>query len=195
MTAAADAILTFWFDELGPEKWFATSPEIDAAIHSRFHSDYVDAMAADANLAPWLATPGTSLALVILLDQFPRNMFRATDRAFEADGRALKATREAISRGHDLETQLARRVFFYMPFEHSERLEDQEEAVRLVRERADISDYLAYAEIHRDIIRRFGRFPHRNALLGRASTPEETTYLAGDVPTFGTASQTAQKEN
>lgn len=194
MRDAADAILTFWFDEVGPDQWFATSPQLDAAIRSRFHGDYTAAMAADADLAPWLSTPRTSLALVILLDQFPRNMFRGTPRAFEADGRALEVAREAIRRGHDLETEVVRRAFFYMPFEHSERLEDQEEAVRLVRERADIADYLKFAKMHRDIIRRFGRFPHRNALLGRISTPEELAYLADDAPTFGTASQTDQKE-
>lgn len=195
MPSAADEILAFWFDEVGPAGWFATSDELDETIRRRFHAAYEAVMQPEAELAPWLATPSGSLALVILLDQFPRNMFRATARAFEADGRALSVAREAIRRGHDLETEVARRVFFYMPFEHSERLEEQEEAVRLVRERADISDYLKYAEIHRDIIRRFGRFPHRNALLGRSSTPEEMEYLAGDAPTFGTASQTGQKEN
>jgi len=193
MPDAADAIFTFWFDELGPDLWFATSPELDATIRNRFHGDYVAVMAAGADLAPWLSTPRTSLALVILLDQFPRNMFRGTPRAFEADGAALKAARAAIRRGHDLETEVARRVFFYLPFEHSERLEDQEEAVRLVRERADIADYLKFAEVHRDIIRRFRRFPHRNVLLGRVSTPEEVAYLADDAPTFGTAAAAQPK--
>lgn len=186
MNADAKAILDFWFGELGPKDWFATSAEIDGRIRARFGA-LLDAMSrSDADHAPWLATAEGSLALVILLDQFPRNIHRGTARAFAADAIARDVARQAIQRGHDLATPVARRVFYYLPLEHSERLADQEEAVRLVRERANLADYLHYAELHRDIIRRFGRFPHRNAVLGRESTAEEADWLANGGPTFGT---------
>lgn len=187
MNNDAEAILNFWFEELEPEDWFATSPELDETIRQRFGALHDRLSRPDADHSAWLATPEGSLALVILLDQFPRNIHRGTARAFASDALALAVAREAIRRGHDLMTPVARRAFYYLPFEHSERLEDQDEAVRLVRERANLSDFLHFAELHRDIIRRFGRFPHRNAVLGRESSAEELAYLREGGPTFGTA--------
>lgn len=186
MITSAARILQFWFDDLGADGWFVHSAALDHRIRNEFLELYEAVITPTADRAPWLATPATSLALVILLDQLPRNMFRGTARAFAADAHALAAARTALDRGHDLETPLIRRGFYYLPLEHSERLADQDEAVRLFRERADIGTNLKYAELHRDIIRRFGRFPHRNAILGRASTAEEIAYLDNGGAYFGT---------
>lgn len=192
MEADARSVLDFWFGELAPADWFATSSELDERIRRRFGALHDRMSRMDADRSAWLANPEGSLALVILLDQFPRNIYRGTARAFASDALALSVAREALKKGHDLLTPLERRAFYYLPFEHSERLEDQEEAVRLVRERANLADYLQFAELHRDIIRRFGRFPHRNAVLGRESTPEELAWLKDGGPTFGTAVEKEQ---
>ena len=187
MTVEADAILKTWFEDIGPSGWFAVSDATDALLRERFLATYEAEVQAPDQAELWLLRPTWALALLLLLDQFPRNMFRNTPRSFAADGMALRVAQQAIDHGHDLETPVDRRIFFYLPFEHSESLAMQDRAVELVRERADLHDYLKFAELHRDIIRTFGRFPHRNALLGRKSTPEETAYLENGGETFGTA--------
>jgi uncharacterized protein (DUF924 family) len=130
-----------------------------------------------------MASAEGSLALLILLDQFPRNIFRGHPDAFASDAKAREVTRRAIARGHDLETQKIARVFYYLPFEHSETLDDQDLAVKYFGERIgadpDPKSNYTYALIHRDVIARFGRFPGRNAALGRENTPEEAEFLNG----------------
>jgi uncharacterized protein (DUF924 family) len=129
----------------------------------------------------WAATPAGALALVILLDQFPRNLYRGSAHAFATDPLARTIARGAVDTSHHLEVDSAVRFFFFMPFEHSEDMADQDLAIRLFKDLQNATgdaDNLKWAEIHRDIIARFGRFPHRNACLGRATTPEEATFLA-----------------
>lgn len=170
-SAPAD-VVAFWRDA-GPDRWFAK----DDAFDQRFHALCLPLHEAAARgaLDSWRATPEGALALVLLLDQFPRNCFRGTARMFATDAAARAVASEAIEAGHDRAVEPALRVFFYLPFEHSESLEDQERSVALMAPLDAQSR--SFAEVHRDIIRRFGRFPHRNALLGRATTPEEQRFL------------------
>jgi len=171
----AEAVLAFWL-AAGHERWFEHDEAFDAAIRERFATTYEDA-AADS-LSGWEDGPQSALALVIVLDQFPRNMFRGNARAYATDALARAAAERAIARGFDQKVAMPGRAFFYLPFEHAEDLADQERAVALFRETGD-ADLLKWAELHADIIRRFGRFPHRNAVLGRATTPEEQAFLDG----------------
>jgi uncharacterized protein (DUF924 family) len=166
------AVLAFW-RAAGPDKWFTKDETFDAAIRARFLSAYESA--ADGRLA-WDDAPEGALALVIVLDQFPRNMFRDSARAFAADPLARKVAARAIDRGFDQRFAVPERGFFYLPFEHSEALADQERCIALNRASLD-ADAIKWAELHADIIRRFGRFPHRNKVLGRATTPEEQAFL------------------
>ncbi len=166
-------VIDFWFG-VDPEKWYTKDDAFDAAIRERFLPTYE--AAANARLSEWEAEPESALALVIVLDQFSRNMFRNSPRTFAADALALAIAKNAVARGFDKTLELQKRNFFYLPFMHSEHLEDQERCVALSREAGD-PNTLKYAEIHADIIRRFGRFPHRNAILGRATTPEERAFL------------------
>jgi uncharacterized protein (DUF924 family) len=168
-----DEVLDFWFDA-GPQKWFSRDAAFDAAITERFLPTHEAAAA--GKLADWEQSAEGALALLILLDQFPRNMFRASARAFVTDSAALAIAKRAVARGFDRELDLPKRNFFYMPFMHSEDLADQERCVELSRAYSD-ANTLKWAELHADIIRRFGRFPHRNALLGRATTLEEKAFL------------------
>ena len=172
--ASPAAVLAFW-REAGPDKWFTKDAAFDADIRAKFLATYE--AAADGALA-WDDDPEGALALVIVLDQFPRNMFRDSARAFAADPLARKVTTRAIARGFDQKVALAERSFFYLPFEHSEELADQARCVALNGASGD-ADALKWAEIHADIIRRFGRFPHRNRVLGRTTTPEEQAFLDG----------------
>ena len=174
MTEPSD-VLDFWFAEEDDEKWFRPPPEFDREIAERF-GDACQAAAA-GQFAPWEETAEGALALVVLFDQFPRNMFRDSPRAFAADPLAREVADRAIARGHDMAVPVERRIFFYMPFEHSEDLADQRRCCALVRERCDLGNYVDYAERHRAVIERFGRFPHRNAVLGRDSTAEEIAYV------------------
>jgi len=168
----ARAVLDFWFHgDVERKEWFSKNNAFDEEIRARFLSLYEDA-ARDA-LAPWLESPAQCLALVIVLDQFPRNLFRGSARAFATDPRALAAARHAVDAGYDKRVGEVARTFFYLPFEHSENLADQERALELF---SGHSNY-EWARKHWEIIRRFGRFPHRNAVLGRESTAAEIEFL------------------
>jgi uncharacterized protein (DUF924 family) len=166
-------VLDFWFQR-DRKDWFAKDAGFDQDIRSRFLPLYE--LAASGGLAGWMQAPESCLALVILLDQFPRNMFRGTARAFAADPLALEAARTLVGHGWDKSLSKDERTFAYLPFEHSEALADQERACELMRPLDE--EVYRYALRHREIIERFGRFPHRNAALGRASTPEEIAFLA-----------------
>jgi uncharacterized protein (DUF924 family) len=171
----AQDVLAFW-REAGQEKWFGKDDGFDAAIRRRFLALYETAAA--GRLAHWEAAPDGALALVLALDQFPRNLFRGDARAYATDAAAREVARRAIARGFDREVSDNLRTFFYLPFMHSEELADQERCVALYRALGD--DYsLKYAEDHAEIIRRFGRFPHRNRMLNRETTPEEQAFLDG----------------
>jgi uncharacterized protein (DUF924 family) len=166
----ADAVLKFWF---GRERkaWFEKNPAFDEEIRERFLPDYE--LGAAGLLGSWRQAPARCLALVVLLDQFPRNMFRDSARAFAADPLARDAARTILARGWDQAMTPDERMFAYLPFEHSEALQDQELSLKLF----EGNDNFEWARKHWEIIRRFGRFPHRNAALGRASTSEEIEFL------------------
>ena len=166
-------VLKFW-RLAGPTMWFAKDEKFDARFRARFLVAHE--AAARGELEHWLATPEGALSLVILLDQFPRNAFRNTARMYDTDTLARRAAARALAAGYDRRMPRELRKFFVLPFAHSEDLADQERAVALSR--AISPDDLAHAEHHRDIVRRFGRFPHRNRILGRETTPEEQQYLA-----------------
>jgi uncharacterized protein (DUF924 family) len=168
-------IVSFWRDA-GPERWFKKDAAFDEEIRGRFLA--IHEAAAAGKLTDWEASAEGALALLILLDQFPRNMFRGQARAFASDPLARAIAAGALVRGYDAQAPSAMRGFFYLPFEHSENLADQERAVAFYRTIGD-ADGLKWAELHADIIRRFGRFPHRNTALGRATTPEEQAFLDG----------------
>ncbi|MEO1293910.1 MAG: DUF924 family protein [Pseudomonadota bacterium] len=168
-------ILKFWFGELTPKQWFKKSDDTDALCRERF-GPLLDRLAREVK--PGETEDGfQALAAVILFDQLPRNIHRDTPKAFETDPLALAIAKDTVIR--DLDTQVSRdqRLFLYMPFEHSENLDDQDRGVALIASLGN-DEYTPYAEAHRDVIARFGRFPHRNAILGRASTEEELAYLA-----------------
>jgi uncharacterized protein (DUF924 family) len=172
MTPTPADVIAFW-REAGPKRWFEKDTKFDDDIRERFLA--LHETAAAGKLAAWEASAEGALALLILLDQFPRNMFRGEPRAFATDSLALAIASRAILNGFDGAFPDLR-GFFYLPFEHSEDLTDQEHAVAFYRAQND-ADGLKWAEIHADIIRRFGRFPHRNTVLGRVSTPEELKFL------------------
>jgi len=177
VTATPDAareVLAFWRDA-GPKLWFARDEAFDTRFRERFLA--LHERAARGELSAWPKTADGALALILLLDQFPRNSFRGTSRMFATDVMARRVAAAMIDRGQDQEIDVALRAFVYLPFEHSEDLADQERSVELCRPLG--TETLKWAEIHLDIIRRFGRFPHRNAVLGRASTPEENAFIAG----------------
>lgn len=167
-------VLAFWRG-LGPDKWFEKDDAVDSEIRRRFGSTH-DAAAA-GRLTDWEASAEGAFALLIVLDQFPRNMFRGGARAFSTDGHARTVAARAIDRRFDRSFANPERRFFYLPFMHSEDMADQERCVSLCRQAEDATG-VAFAELHADIIRRFGRFPHRNSVLGRDTTPEETRFLA-----------------
>lgn len=164
-------VIHFWH-EAGPDKWFARDDAFDRAFIEHFQAAHM--AAARRELDGWMDQADGALALLILLDQFPRNAFRGTAHMFATDSLALAFAREAVALGHNRTVDAALRVFFYLPFEHSEVLADQECAVALCE---GLGDYARYAAIHRDVIVRFGRFPHRNAALGRETTTEEQAFL------------------
>jgi uncharacterized protein (DUF924 family) len=165
-------IVSFW-QEAGKAMWFGKDANFDRCFRERFLSAY--GAARRGELDGWPATPNGALALLILLDQFPRNAFRGTPRMYESDARAREIADRAIAVGHDKQICRELRAFIYTPLHHSETLADQERAVELIRPFGE--EIVRAAERHRDIIKRFGRFPHRNAILGRAMTEEEQHFL------------------
>jgi uncharacterized protein (DUF924 family) len=173
-----EEVLDFWLGEVGPEGWFAGGDALDAEVRDRF-ADLWRA-AAEGGLDHWIDGPGPSLAFIVVTDQFPRNMFRGTALAFSTDAMALAAARAVTAAGWDIAAPEPDRQFFYLPFEHSEEIADQDRAVSLFAERMPETGAatLLHARAHRDIIRRFGRFPSRNSALGRESTPEEAVFMA-----------------
>lgn len=171
----ATALLDFWFAPGMEQRWFAADPELDRELAVTFGADL--AQAAAGALDPWVDSPEGALALVILLDQLPRNIFRGKAHAFSLDSRALAMAEAAILRGHDRALAPLSRRFLYLPFEHSESLRDQAYGVSLFEQAGDDPEGLDYARKHLEVIRRFGRFPHRNEALGRETTPEEEAFL------------------
>jgi uncharacterized protein (DUF924 family) len=170
----AAQVLHFWFEELQPEAWFRKDERVDAAIRERFGALHEQL----ARIRPeQLTTPLESLAAVIVLDQFPRNVFRGSPRAFATDALALSIAQHAIANGVDLQLTQQQRLFLYMPFQHSEDRAVQARSIELF-EQLGIAENLDYAQRHKDIIDRFGRFPHRNEVLGRRSTTEEMQFVA-----------------
>jgi uncharacterized protein (DUF924 family) len=193
-------VLHFWFGEdcNNPDwtednrRWYSGGGDFDCIIRERFARRVEQALAGD--LVNWERSPGASMALIILLDQFTRNIFRGSPRAFEGDERARSMLKAALIRGFDHSLSYKERCFIYMPLEHSESLADQQRCVELFEAllseapaayHANIGSSLNFAIKHRDIIREFGRFPHRNETLGRMATPEEIRYLADGGARFG----------
>lgn len=169
-----DDVLRFWFEDLGRKSWFAKDDAIDAACAR--YAPLIDEINARP-IEDSISSPDHALASVIVLDQFTRNIYRGTPRAFAYDELARAIARLSIAVGLDQRIPLDRRIFLYLPFEHSEAYADQLRSVELIDALGD-AEFTRYAEAHRDVIERFGRFPHRNAILGRASTPEESEFLA-----------------
>ncbi|MCC7536395.1 MAG: DUF924 domain-containing protein [Deltaproteobacteria bacterium] len=175
-----DVVLEFWFG-LDPARWWKKDPAFDAEVRSRFAD--LHAAVERGEHEGWRATPRGALAYVIALDQLSRNMFRGEARSFASDARALEAARDAVAQGFDAALPPTERPFLYMPLMHSESLEDQERCVALFRALGS-EGQLRFAEQHRDIVARFGRFPHRNAILGRDSTPAELEFLTQPGSSF-----------
>jgi uncharacterized protein (DUF924 family) len=173
--APFESVLAFW-RAAGREKWFTKDIAFDDDIRERFLETYDAATA--VKLSGWERTVEGALALTIVLDQFPRNMFRGDARTYAADPQAHEVAESALKHGFDQAVPLSDRQFFYLPFEHSEAMPDQERSCVLFAATGD-AELLKWAQLHADIIRQFGRFPHRNALLGRATTPEEQAFLDG----------------
>lgn len=173
MPATPHDITQFWRNA-GPKQWFAKKDAFDEAIRLKYEP--VHHAAAQGRYDRWIETAEGALALMLLLDQFPRNLYRGSGHAFATDGKARALARQAVALGHDLAHEPLLRPFFYLPFEHSEDLADQDECIRLCEQAGD-ADTLKWAHLHRDIIVRFGRFPHRNAALGRKTTAEEQAFL------------------
>lgn len=177
MKNSSDDILAFWFDEIQPQQWFQVNADFDATIKERFEGMYHAAR--DGLCEDWGNSPEGTLALCIILDQFPRNMYRGTPEAFATDKQALLIAKKALSKGFDQVLSPAKRRFLYLPYEHSENINDQHKCVELFEAMKD-DDPLGYeyAVKHLKVIEQYNRFPHRNSILGRDNTPEEETYLA-----------------
>lgn len=169
-----EEVLKFWFDDLSPDDWFESDEAVDSHIRERFQE--LHGALREQVPETWRSSARGCLAAVIVLDQFSRNMYRGTSRAFAADGAALSLVKEALVRRFDRELSIDERKFLYLPFEHSENPAEQARSIELF---GTLGDELAldYAHRHKDIIDRFGRFPHRNAALGRISTPEEIEFI------------------
>lgn len=184
-------VLDYWFSDRARRLWFDKNDAFDEEIRQRFGTLTEEAIA--GTHGEWASSPDGALALVIALDQFPRNIFRGSPRAFAGDSRARAYADQAVRHGFDRQLPLERRSFLYMPFQHSESLEDQQRSVDLFTRwvsdhpdaaRASAENDLTYAHRHFEIVARFARFPHRNAILGRESTPEEVAFLAGPNSSF-----------
>lgn len=171
---AIQDVLHFWFEELSRSDWFKKSDSLDQTIISRFKDLYEKAKCGE--LFKWRETPEGRLAEIIILDQFSRNMFRGTSKAFEADILALTLAQEMVIQKLDQKFDLTKRAFIYMPYMHSESLAIHEEAMKLFSQ-AGLKENLEFEVAHKKVIEKFGRYPHRNAILGRESTEEEKEYL------------------
>ena len=173
-----EKVLEFWLDHVGPEGWYAVDDAIDAEIRDTFLSTWEAAR--DCSLSLWLTYPSGALAYLILTDQFPRNMFRGSGKAFATDALALAVAKRAICKGWDLKIDVPARQFFYLPLMHSENLCDQDHCIRLIVERMPQNggSNLLHAQAHREVIREFGRFPYRNEALSRGATRNEVAYAA-----------------
>ncbi|MEL7343798.1 MAG: DUF924 family protein [Pseudomonadota bacterium] len=175
MTRPED-VLEFWLDECKPEDWFRADPDFDLKITEIFRPAWERAM--EGSLSLWLTYPSGALAYIILTDQFSRNMFRGTSKAFASDPLALAVSKSSIAKGWDQRIDEPARHFFYMPLMHSETLVDQDRCVRLMATRmTDNENSILHAKAHREVIRLYGRFPTRNEALGRSSTTKEIHYL------------------
>ncbi len=170
-----EEVYSFWFEECGRKDWFGGGAELDDEIKARFRETHL-ALASGAG-GEWNSTPENRLAMIVVLDQFPRNIYRGTALAFATDGLALAQAEQAIQVGGDKRVPEEFRIFFYLPFEHAEDISHQDRSVALFTELGD-GEYLDYAQRHRDVIATYGRFPHRNQALGRPSTDAEARYLA-----------------
>jgi uncharacterized protein (DUF924 family) len=172
--ATADDVLRFWFEEITPDDWFTATPELDAECGRRFARLH---LSLSRQMDPrWRQSPEARLAAIILFDQIPRNIYRGSPLAFATDGLARREARLALDVAADQAVGREPRLFFYLPFEHAESLEDQDLSVALFSALGD-PKLLDFAERHARIVRRFGRFPHRNAILGRETTAEEAAFL------------------
>ncbi|MCI2398492.1 DUF924 family protein [Aliiroseovarius subalbicans] len=172
-------VLNFWLDEVGPDGWYAGGETLDQMVRDRFLDSWKEAC--DGAYSLWLTHPSGVLAYIILMDQFPRNMFRGEGRAFASDKAALEAAKCAVNKGWDMKIDEPARQFFYLPMMHSESLCDQDRCVRLMLTRMPASgaSNLLHAKVHREVIRRFGRFPYRNEALARDTTAPEAAFVAG----------------
>lgn len=175
-------ILEFWYTEPMASRWFSSTQELDAEIRARYESLW--RLAAEGRLDDWKHSPEGCLALVIVLDQLPLNMFRGEARSFSTEQQAVGVCKLAVARGYNREIASGRLGFLYMPLMHSENLLDQDLSVKLF-EQAGLEGSLRFARHHRDLIRKFGRFPHRNAILGRESSREELDYLGSKEAFLG----------
>ena len=182
MTASAKEIIDFWFDEEVKKWWFNSTEAFDEKIKKEFEETYDAGI--DGLLKSWEETAEGALALVVLFDQFPLNMYRGDKKGFEAEALSRDIATEAIKNKFDIQLSLPQRAFLYLPFMHSENVDDQQTSVDLF-EAAGLNDNLRFAKHHQNIVKRFGRFPHRNEMLGRKSTPEEELYLASDEAFLG----------
>ena len=177
--STASNILKFWFETSGPKDWFSKSDAFDSEIRARFEGQSIEFAGELMSGAPHPleGEPEGALALIVALDQFPRNMYRGTKAMFAWDSLALGVANRAVDAGYDFKTTQERRAFIYMPFMHSENLKDQNRCVELCDARLNNDSTLRHAKAHQTVIERFGRFPHRNTVLGRESTAEEIQFL------------------
>jgi uncharacterized protein (DUF924 family) len=171
-------VLKFWLDDIDESDWYKSDPALDDLVRSQFHETWSGAM--EGRYGLWLTYAGGALAYIILMDQFPRNMFRDTAQSFASDRMALAAAKQAIGRGWDMQIDEPARQFFYLPLMHSENLTDQDRCIRLMHERmpATGENNLLHARAHREVIRQFGRFPTRNEALSRGLTRNELAYVS-----------------
>lgn len=185
MDEDARAVLDFWFEEVDRKLWFLKDPAFDDAIRARFGGLLASLSDTPDRAFAWAETAPGAVAAVVVLDQFPRNLFRGEPSAFSRDPLARDVARHAVVAGHHIDPalDLHQRLFLFLPFEHGETRVDQDWSVALIRTLGD-ETYLDYAHRHRDVVARFGRFPHRNAALGRENTPEEAVFLTQPGSSF-----------
>ena len=180
--SSSDDVLSFWFSERVKPLWFNSTPEFDNELRENYLDTYQAAL--NGELSGWEETPQGALALVICLDQFPLNIFRNKAESFAGEEPSRQVASRAIERAFDQNLDGAQKAFLYMPYMHSEELADQDRVLELFS-RAGLEDNLKWAKHHRDLVDRFGRFPHRNAILGRENTPEEMAYLQSEEAFHG----------